>query len=138
MGKPSPKNSENGRASPKGIPYLYVASSANTAISEVRPVILDRVTVGEFRINQKISVVDLRRKIIGDPFRYGDNLREIVDYLLFMHKLGSELSKTVSPRDSDTAYLPTQYLSEFIKSTGYDGILYGSSNVRKWEKNSMP
>ena len=129
MGKPPKELSESGRANPKGIPYLYVASSPETAIAEVRPVIMDKVVLGTFRVVQKIKVVDLRKKVIGDPFRYGDRLREVVDYILFMHKLGAELSKAISPRESEIEYLPTQYLSEYIKGLGYDGIVYGSAMV---------
>ncbi len=130
MGKPSKKLSEGGRANPKGIPYLYVSSSSSTAISEVRPFIKDKVTVGDFKLTEKLEVVDLRSSTIGDPFRYGDELKSVVDYLLFLHKLGEELSKAISPRESDIEYIPTQYLSEFIKGLGYDGILYGSSMVQ--------
>ena len=130
MGKPSRKLSEGGRANPKGIPYLYLSSSSGIAISEVRPFIKDKVTVGDFKLREKLEVVDLRNSTIGDPFRYGDELESVVDYLLFLNKLGEELSKTISPRESDIEYIPTQYLSEFIKGLGYDGILYGSSMVQ--------
>ena len=91
---------------------------------------MDRVTVGKFKIIKEMNIVDLRRKMIGDPFRYGDELNQVVDYLRFIHVLGTELSKTISPRESDIEYLPTQYLSEYIKGLGYDGIIYGSSMVK--------
>lgn len=130
MGKPPKSLSEGGRANPKGIPYLYISSSPSTAISEVRPSIKDKVTVGNFKLQEKLKVVDLRKSTIGDPFRYGDELNNVVDYLLFVHKLGEELSKAISPRESDIEYIPTQYLSEFIKGLGYDGIIYGSSMIQ--------
>jgi len=130
MAKPLRQSSEAGRANPKGIPYLYVSSSARTAISEVRPFIKDRVTVGPFKSKHGLEVVDLRSSTIGDPFRYGDHLRIVVDYLLFLRKLGEALSTAIAPRESDIAYVPTQYLSEFIKRSGYDGILYGSAMIR--------
>lgn len=130
MGKPARSVSESGRANPKGIPYLYVSSSAGTAISEVRPFITDKVTVGDFKLRDILKVVDLRKSTIGDPYRYGDQLSDVVDYLLFIHQLGAELSKAISPRESDIEYIPTQYLSEFIKGLGYDGIVYGSPMVQ--------
>ena len=42
-------------------------------------------------------------------------------------KLEDELSKPHRRHDSDLDYLPTQYVSEFIKSMGFDGIEYKSS-----------
>jgi hypothetical protein len=48
MGMPPKEKTKNGRANPVGIPYLYLASTIKTAISEVRPDITDFVTVGEF------------------------------------------------------------------------------------------
>jgi len=130
MGKTTIEKAQDGRANPKGIPYLYLASSPRTTIAEVRPFINDNVTVGKFKVNKRLKVVDLRRVVIGDPFRYGEDLEEVVDYIHFLHKLGTELSKVINPREAEIEYVPTQYLSEFIKSLGYDGIVYGSSMIQ--------
>lgn len=93
----------------------------------MRPFINDKVTIGKFKTKSRLSVVDLRRLVIGDPFRYESNLNEVTDYIQFMHRLGRELSRSVSHREADIEYLPTQYLSEFVKRQGYDGIVYGNS-----------
>jgi hypothetical protein len=45
----------------------------------------------------------------------------------FIDKLEQELSKTRRRSDSELDYLPTQYLSELIKSMGFDGIEFKSS-----------
>ena len=45
----------------------------------------------------------------------------------FLKRLGYELSKPIRRQDSELDYLPTQYLTEFIKSINSDGIAYGSS-----------
>jgi len=37
------------------------------------------------------------------------------------------LSIPIRRDDTDIDYIPTQYVAEFIKSEGYDGILYKSS-----------
>lgn len=45
----------------------------------------------------------------------------------FIDKLEQGLSKPRRRSDSELDYLPTQYLSELIKSMGFDGIEFKSS-----------
>lgn len=45
----------------------------------------------------------------------------------FLERLGSELTRPVLPRSAAIDYLPSQYLCEFIKKIGYDGVIYRSS-----------
>lgn len=127
MGKPPADKSKDGRANPVGIPYLYVASDAKTAIAEKRPFVKDRVTVGDFLVRAPLKAIDLRSPGVDDPFQYGDKLEFIVMHLGFLRKLGFELSKTISPKEGETEYVPLQYLCEFIKTMGYDGVVYRSS-----------
>ena len=127
MGRPSVEQSQHGRANPKGIPYLYVSSDAETAIAEIRPFLKDKVTVGDFLVKAPLEVVDLRDPKIDDPFRFGDSLEFVVRYLNFLHRLGFELSKTVSPKEAELEYIPLQYLCEFIRKSGFDGLIYNSS-----------
>lgn len=126
MGKPLDKIPE-GRANPKGIPYLYLASNVKTAIAEKRPQLQDRVTVGKFIVKDPLSVIDLRDPKIESPFAYEWNLKFVVEYIGFVRKLGEELSKPVDPRGAELEYLPLQYLCELIKTQGYDGVLYKSA-----------
>ena len=44
-----------------------------------------------------------------------------------MDLLETELSKPLRRLDNELDYLPTQYLCEYIKHLGYDGVEYGSS-----------
>ena len=127
MGKPSVEQSQHGRANPRGIPYLYIASDVKTAIAEVRPSVGDNVTVGSFMVKAPLKVVDLRDPKIDDPFRFGDNLEFVMRYLRFLRRLGSELSKTVTPKEAELEYIPLQYLCEFIRNCGFDGVVYNSS-----------
>jgi hypothetical protein len=47
-----------GRANPKGISYLYLATSKETAMSEVRPWVGSRISVGQFKTNRDLKVID--------------------------------------------------------------------------------
>lgn len=127
MGKPPVEKSQHGRANPKGIPYLYVSSDLKTAIAEIRPFLGDKVTVGHFLVKARLEVVDLRDPKIDDPFRFGESLGFAVRYLNFLRRLGFELSKTVSPIEAELEYIPLQYLCEFIRKSGFDGVIYESS-----------
>lgn len=127
MGKPPCHKSSEGRANPKGIPYLYLASDIETAISEVKPYVNDSVTVGKFKAIKPLSLIDLRDPKLDSPFKYGDKLRYFLMHLDFLRILGNELSKPINPSSSILEYLPLQYLCEFIKNAGYDGVVYNSS-----------
>lgn len=47
--------------------------------------------------------------------------------IAFLERLGDELTRPVQPRGAAIAYIPSQYLCEFIKKNGYDGVVYRSS-----------
>ena len=55
------------------------------------------------------------------------SLEEVMIHGSFIDKLEQELSKPRRRSDSELDYLPTQYLSELIKSMGFDGIEFKSS-----------
>jgi hypothetical protein len=69
------------------------------------------------------------RENLYDPILLAadEGLEDFMIYLPFITKLEQELSKPNRRNDSELDYLPTQYLSEFIKSIGYDGVEYQSS-----------
>ena len=47
--------------------------------------------------------------------------------LPFLERLGDELTRPVVPQAAAVDYTPSQYLCEFIKKCGYDGVIYRSS-----------
>lgn len=127
MGKPPPEKTPDGRVNPKGIPYLYLASDIDTAIAEIRPGVNDKVTVARFRVESNLNIIDLRNPWIRTPFELGENLQLAVTYFAFLRMLGTELSRPVDPRSSGVEYVPLQFLCEFIKNKGYEGVLYKSA-----------
>ncbi len=129
MGKPPKKLSTAGRANPIGIPYLYTASNPKTAIAEIRPHKGDSVTVARFKVTEDLKLADLRnpRKTISPFMQDEDGLKQIFKDLDCLSHLGEELSKPILPRDAHLEYLSSQYLCEFIKHSGFDGVIYKSS-----------
>lgn len=129
MGRPPAANAKNGRANPVGIPYLYAASTTETAIAETRPHPGDLLSVAQFRVRHPLRLLNLMhpRKTIS-PFEVDESeLTALRHDLAFLCHLESELSKPILPRVADLEYLPTQYLCEFIKNCGYDGVVFKSS-----------
>lgn len=130
MGAPPKNLASHGRANPAGIPYLYLASTELTAVSEIRPHTGEEVSVAEFTIPDGLSIADLRdpRQTVS-PFILSDEneislLRQDVE---FLEKLGEELTRPVVPRSAAFDYIPSQYLCEFVKLCGFDGVMYRSS-----------
>lgn len=123
MSAPLPHQVSQSRINPAGIPYLYLASEKDTAVSEVRPWVSCKITVAKFALEKDISVVNFSNKeFINTPNneqykREEDIWRELITRLFSM---------PFDPRD-DIAYIPTQYISERIKKEEFDGIVYDSA-----------
>lgn len=134
MGTPPPKIAGHGRANPAGIPYLYVASDKKTAVSELRPHTGEKVCLASFKAPADLSLVDLRnpRKTVS-PFSLADLLADnttpaqLRHEIAFLQRLGKELTQPVLPTVAAFEYTPSQYLCEFIKKCGYDGVVYSSA-----------
>lgn len=129
MGNPPAHLAKAGRANPQGISYLYLASDIETTFFETRAILFDYVSIGEFRLKENISVINLRETELYDPIQLADldDLRDFIIHYPFISRLEKEISKPNRRADNELDYLPTQYLSEFIKSLGFDGVEYRSS-----------
>jgi hypothetical protein len=130
MGAPSKRAASHGRANPAGIPYLYLGSDRDTAVSEIRPYTGETACVGAFTTPLDLKLADLRnpRKMVS-PFVLADaeDIGKMRNDLPFLEKLGDELTRPVLPLSAAIDYTPSQYLCEFIKKCGYQGVVYRSS-----------
>jgi len=131
MGAPPKGHTSHGRANPAGIPYLYLGSTPETAIAEIRPHTGENASVADFRIvSPEIKAVDLRnpRKFVS-PFILSDadDVGQLLADLPLLERLGEELTKPVLPTGAAIDYISSQYLCEFIKKRGFDGVVYRSS-----------
>jgi hypothetical protein len=132
MGAPPAHLASPGRANPVGIPYLYLAFEVPTCIYESRVPNHGYVSIGTFRLNRTVEVLNLAKITPPDLFSAPDvdAVEELVRSVLFyryLATLGQELSKPVRSSDGPTDYIPTQYLCELAKSMGFDGVQYASS-----------
>lgn len=128
MGNPPAEIATSGRANPKGISYLYIADNIKTALYETRAALFDYVAVGEFKVLDDLKILNLRNPK-DDPIPWSENeeIEDFLTYIPFIQTLQKEISLPIRKRDKLLDYIPTQYISEFIKSLGYDGLEYKSS-----------
>ncbi|MEJ5053581.1 RES family NAD+ phosphorylase [Sphingobacterium sp. MYb382] len=128
MGNPPGDKVKGGRANPEGISYLYLSSDIKTTIYETRASLFDFVSIATFRLEHNIRIINLSSDTY-DIFRLAEleQLEEVLLHSSFIQKLEEELSRPKRKSDSDLEYLPTQYLSELIKSMDIDGIEFRSS-----------
>ncbi len=133
MWNPPNKKASAGRANPKGISYLYLCMDEETTLYEVRALLYDFVTIAKFKNNVQIKIINLNETEIYDPLQLSEvqELSGFLQHLPFIKELSDELSKPLRRFDDELDYIPTQFLCEFIKSLGYDGIEYKSSLHKK-------
>jgi RES domain-containing protein len=124
--KPRTDRAPEGRANPKGIPYLYLATHRDTAIAEVRPWMGSHVSIGEFVLTKDIRVVNA----VTDDHRLVFYLSEpepAEREQAVWRDIDRAFSRPVTQMEDSADYAPTQVLAEFFKENGLDGIAYGSA-----------
>ncbi|MGM9737340.1 MAG: RES family NAD+ phosphorylase [Candidatus Cryptobacteroides sp.] len=135
---PQPLLATAGRANPKGISYLYLCCDDQTPFYEVRPYFLDRVDIGEFiLLEDDVKIVDFTEKINLFKVFYDegeDSFKKQVKRRVLFDAISNDLSKPLHSYDTDLEYVPTQYICEYFKANGADGIMFKSS-VWKGGKN---
>lgn len=126
---------QSNRMNPPGIPLLYLASSALTALKETRST---ESRVGLLQVNRPLRILDLRQ-LPAVPGMFSDANREHALSLRFLHDFADDIMTPV-PRDKRVHidYLPAQVVTEFFRDYPFtggkvDGIAYGSTlHARGW------
>lgn len=129
MGAPPAHLAGHGRANPAGIRYLYLGSTKGTAAAEIRPHAGEMACIATFKI-PPIRALDLREpRKSTSPFilESREQMAALRAGLPLLERLGEELTKPVQPRSAAFEYIPSQYLCEFVKKQGYQGVIYRSS-----------
>jgi hypothetical protein len=123
-----PKDSAvEGRANPKGIPYLYLASDQSTAIAESRATKGDPISVGTFEMKKNVWVVDCSVGRSDSPTFYFEEPSPLKRTAAVWRDIDHAFSRPLNRSDNRADYVPTQILAELFKTQGFDGVVYGSS-----------
>ena len=116
-----------GRANPKGIPYLYLAVEKDTAIAEVRPWVGSFVSIAQFALKREIRVVNCVTGQRESLLRYDDEPPPDERERFVWQHIDRALSRPLTTEDDSADYAPTQVIAEFFRENELDGIAYGSS-----------
>lgn len=126
MGAPPPNLISAGRANSSGISCLYLSDDINTTIHEIRARDLDYVSIGYFYLKRDIRVVDISYMDNLSPFATNE-FEWFAINIGHLREIANQIAKPLRRQDSVLDYLPAQYISDFVKHIGYDGIKYKST-----------
>lgn len=132
--KPRVGQATEGRANPMGLPVLYLATTEETALSEVRPWIGAEASIAMFKITRDLKAVNLSIACGNSPVNHLTlaafwNLKDASPYAKqksVWTEIDNAFSEPVTRSDDTGDYVPTQILAELFKSAGYDAIIYKS------------
>lgn len=130
--KPLAGRASDGRANPRGIPCLYVATTKEAAMSEVRPWIGSLVSAGQFQIRRALHVIDCSRRHNEQPFHFKwddpnyEPPPEERSQTVWAH-IDRAFAEPMTRSDDQADYAPTQILAELFKKAGADGVVYKSN-----------
>lgn len=127
---PSAEFVGDGRVNPRGIPCLYLASTQEAAVAEVRPWVGSYVSLAQFKFMRDVVIVDCTKEkrqfpnwlLHETPQEIPSKKREEIAW----GDIGYAFSRPVTPDEPVTEYVPTQILAETFRAHGFDGIVYKS------------
>ncbi len=123
---PLKNKAREGRANPKGIPYLYLSANENTALAEYRPWVSALFSLGYFEVTKNLVLVDFTSEKKSTTVYLKEPPDEKVDDIVWQDINGA-FSRPVTNSDDTADYVPTQVIAEMLRKQGYDGIVYKSS-----------
>lgn len=125
--KPIPYTATEGRANPKGIPYLHLSNNKETAMAEVRPWLGSNISVGLFQTVKELRLIDCSITCKKNSvFYFEEPNPEEREAYVWSH-IDNAFSQPVNINDKSSDYVPTQIIAELFKSEGFDGVVYRSA-----------
>jgi len=124
--RPLRSEAPEGRANPKGIPRLYMATTRDTAIAECRPWVGAYVSFAQFKMMRECTIVDCsadERDLIAT---FEHDLPEEEREKAVWGEIAYAFSHPVQQSETSADYAPTQILVEAFRKAGYEGIAYKS------------
>jgi RES domain len=130
--RPLQYEASEGRVNPKGIPCLYLATTKETAMSEVRPWIGSEISVAQFETKKELTVIDCSVNHSANPL-YFDSEHGILyepsederEKAVWAY-IDKAFSEPVIQNENQAHYAPTQIIAELFKKNGFDGVVYKS------------
>lgn len=109
-----------GRNNITGMSYLYIAKDEATACMEVKPQVGDLISLARFEVTKDLHIIDF-----SSDKQFDNTISDLYD--MSMGEFFTELMFRFSiPVSDDREYRATQYISDYLRKTGVDGIKYRS------------
>lgn len=109
------------RANYRYIPYLYCSNHPYISLVEVRPRLGALVSIATIVAKEELNLLDFTNS--NKPAKMTPAKENLFSDLSRLY------SKPVTDGDETKDYIPTQFIAEYAKNLGYDGIVFRSSLV---------
>ena len=126
---PPAKVTKGMRANYRYIPYLYCASDPYISLVEVRPRLSADVSIATIVANEDLILLDFTIKT--KPKKMTSPKENLFSDLSKLY------SAPIADEDDTFDYIPTQYIAEYTKNLGYDGIAFTSSLTPEDRESSI-
>ncbi|MCK9364295.1 MAG: RES domain-containing protein [Syntrophales bacterium] len=129
LGPPPLDKAMHSRMSPSGISYMYLSDTPETCLAEIKPDVGTRTWLGQFLTKKDLNILDLAdvRAQYPDSIFSPDYDHDKNWATNFLKSFAQEISRPFKEESNALGYVPTQVFTELIRSNGYDGIKYKSS-----------
>ena len=123
--KPLRDRASEGHANPKGIPYLYLATKKETAMSEVRPWTGSYISLAQFKLLRRLEIIDCSHnqgRLIYLEKPPPEDIEKAV-----WSDIDQAFASPMIDSDNMADYVATQIIAELFKKANFDGIAYRSN-----------
>jgi hypothetical protein len=115
--KPQPFRAFEGRANPKGIPCLYVATSVATAVGECRPWVGALVSVSQVKTSRELRIVNCTSDEKSGRIYFQEPSPEERERKVWKD-IDRAFAEPVTRADDTAEYAPTQIVAELFRENG--------------------
>lgn len=112
--------SVEGRNNISGSSYLYVAEDIETACAEIKTNAADFISLAKFEVQKPLKIVDFCNEKAFEKYyseKYNMSLGMFFTLLMFQY---------TKPITNPEEYKITQFISDYIRKAGFDGVSYRS------------
>lgn len=139
LGAPPSRLRKAGRMNSSGIRAFYGAFELETSLSEIRPIVGNKVMAAQFHLSRDVYVLDTTRFTapIKPASVFNKSYEQRVTQWAFMQDFMDEISAPISPSDTHLDYIPTQVVAEYLvhrhrfkrngKEVSIEGLIFKSA-----------
>lgn len=132
VGPPRWMSAPAGRLNAHGISVFYGATTADTALAEVRPPIGSRVALARFELVRPMRLLDVQilREVFIEGSLFDDQYLRRLERAKFLGRLSQRITQPVMPDDEPFDYLVTQAIADYLAGAmNLDGMIYVSAQA---------